>query len=137
MSKSKATAADVKKYADYNVVIKESERPCSIGEADGGPIRIYLTAYRVPSRKLFEVFIRSNATPNERQDGVMWASRLPSGSWAEVDPFKWFRCKRAGAVAFWQSIGRRVADPLLELEVEEFKDGDVDFELSALIGARA
>jgi hypothetical protein len=129
------TEAQAQKYADYSVEIHESNHPCSIGESDGGPIRIYMRAYRVASKKRFEVFIRKGASLRERRNAVEWGSQLPSGSWAAISAEKWFRCTRAGSAAYWQSVGTPVADPLLELEIEEFRDTDLDFELEHMAGA--
>lgn len=134
----KATPAEIAKYADHSVSVHESKRRRSVGTAqsDKSPILIYMTGYRIPSLKQFEVFVRSDATPEQRRTAVSWAASLPSGGWCEMSPL-WYRTKRRGHVAWWQSVGRSIEDPLIELEVEDFRDNDVDMELQALLGASA
>ncbi|MGV3714340.1 hypothetical protein [Pseudolysinimonas sp.] len=134
MAKFMPTPEQARKYRDYKVVFRESKRVKTVGESDTGPILIYVTAYRIPSSKTFEVFIRSNATADERTEAIHWGSALPSGQWA-CNPLNWYRTKREGRVAWYQSIGRPIADPLIELEIEIFRDTDLDLELVNLSGA--
>lgn len=134
----KATPAESAKYADYSVSVHEADRKRSVGTAQDGnsPILIYMTAYRIPSLKQFEVFIRCDASPEERRTAVSWAASLPTGGWCEISAL-WYRTKRRGRNAWWQSVGRSVEDPLIELDVEEFRDNDVDMELRSWLGATA
>ena len=130
------TPIEAAKYADYLVSFHESKRPCSVGTAveDGRPILIYVTAFRIDSEKTFEVFIRSNASASQRNDAIVWGANLPRGGWAKP-PLAWWRTKRHGKPARWQSLGHLVADPLLELEVELACDVDFDLEMQTLSGA--
>ncbi|GGL76825.1 hypothetical protein GCM10009706_14070 [Curtobacterium citreum] len=115
------TPAERAKYADYDVVFKESKARVEIEVVDGRVIRFASSVWRVPSTKTFVVWMRSGATKRDRAIAKMVAHKMPYGEWARM-PDMWARQRINGVVSFRQQRGVIDDEALLLFELEMSMD---------------
>lgn len=113
------TPEERRKYADYDVVIKDAEQtPVHVDVIDGQVIRMLCLIRRWPRPRRFQVIVFQGVSERERALVERWARELPQGGWAQF-PDLWFRHRNGnGYVYFSQSQGVRAPDPFAQLELE-------------------
>lgn len=119
------TPAQRKKYADYAVEYRpaKSNRAHASVDENGNVIRWLFQIHRIPSEKLFVVFIYDGATPAEVERISHDCAALPYGEWARF-PDRWWRSqyRRTARVFYRQTRGIRADDPFTQLELEMLID---------------
>lgn len=119
MSNFIPTASERKKYADYDVEIREARRSkVRVLVDEGGVVmRIHTVVKRIPSEKKFVVLHLIGRTDEERAFGERYGAALPRGHWARYG--KWSKRRRPdGTYYFEQLVGIAAPDPLVQLELE-------------------
>lgn len=114
------TAAQRRKYADYDVVVKDAKtHRVHVSVDDGAVVRWTCEIHRYPDRRTFVVFVYPGVTDEERTSIEALAAALPRGWWARM-PDHWFRRRHrtTGRIFFWQKRGDRAPDPFAQLELE-------------------
>lgn len=115
------TAAERKKYADYDVVVKEAKtNSVHVTVEDGQVIRWTHQVYRYADSRTFVVYLFAGITDKERARVQSEAASLPDGEWARFPTHTWFRRKHrsTGRIFFRQTRGEHAPDPFAQLELE-------------------
>ncbi|MFJ3381936.1 hypothetical protein ACIPJ2_16180 [Curtobacterium sp. NPDC090217] len=125
MSAFTPTTAERKKYADYDVQFRDAKsNSVRVGiDENGEVIRWLFQIHRLPSEKLFVVFIYQGATASEVEEIERVCAALPNGEWARF-PGRWWRSRyRSSARVFYrQTRGFQADDPFTQLELEMLID---------------
>ncbi|MEG8035051.1 hypothetical protein QP157_06855 [Sphingomonas sp. LR61] len=113
------TAAERKKYADYDVEIRPAQANSVKVRVDNDEVvRFYARAHRVPSLNKFIVFTYIGSTEGDLRRTERWAKSLPAGYWAQF-PNLWFKRQSAKGTWYWmQEVGTVAPDPFAQLELE-------------------
>ncbi|WP_416394194.1 MULTISPECIES: hypothetical protein [unclassified Curtobacterium] len=119
------TAQQRRKYADHGVRFRDAKaNSARVGvDENGDVIRWLFQIHRVPSEKLFIVFIYQGATAAEVEQIERDCAALPNGEWARF-PERWWRShyRSSSRVFYRQTRGLRASDPLAQLELEMMID---------------
>lgn len=119
------SATERKKYADYTVQYRDAKANSAHPGVDenGDVIRWLFQIHRVPSEKVFVVFIYQGATTAEVEQIERDCAALPNGEWSRF-PDRWHRSnyRSSSRVFYRQTRGFRAPDPLAQLELEMMID---------------
>ena len=130
------TAAERRKYADYTTeIVADSDYPCFIEVQAGMVVRFSGMYSRIPSRKVFRLRMKYDATEKERAIAKRVLELMPAGEWARI-PDLWEK-RRYGSDGRWcfsQTRGSFVDDPLVQLELEMMIDDAADVTTKHAIG---
>lgn len=124
MNRWQPTPEQRRKYADYDVVVKDAKtHRVHVTVEDGVVIRWVFEIHRYADSKTFVVFVYPGVTPEERAAIEGAAQQLPRGGWA-LHADLWFRRKHltSGRIFFWQKRGGPAPDPFAQLELELMVD---------------
>ena len=123
--KSIVTPADARKYRDYEVEIRESRASYLIQDTSDGVVKWLCELRRIPSQKLFVVYVRKGVSTDERALVESLAQKLPQGAWAQFRDAWERRASKAGVIYFRQERGEFVNIDWVQLELEMMLDADV------------
>ena len=116
------TAAEKRKYAEYDVRTSTIDRPQKVYIIDGTVFRGLFHVQRIPSQKVFRVVFPANLTARELRIAEADAARLPAGEWARF-PDVWYRRRwPSGRYFFAQTRVMAAPDPFAQLELEMLID---------------
>jgi len=124
MSRFSPTLEQRRRYSDYDTEVRQSSgNRVFYSDVDGVLHRFHVTIARIPSTKRFVIYTLIGCTEEEREYAQFLARTLPHGEWARFPDF-WFKRRRVAGPGykFTQRRGERVADPLMQLELEMLID---------------
>lgn len=120
------TAEQRKRYADHAVELRESvHNTAHATVSDGQVIRWVFQVHRIPSERLFVIWVYQGTTPDEVDRIIRLAETFPRGEWARY-PDHWFagEYKRSGRKYHKQTRGLVADDPFAQLELEMLIDAE-------------
>lgn len=113
------TAAERKKYADYDVEIRPARKNrVRVAVIDDEVVRLCTRAHRVPAMKKFVVYVYIGADVSDVAFIEKWARNLPRGGWAQFADQWWRRKSQNGHWNYVLEVGRVAPDPFAQLELE-------------------
>lgn len=115
-----------KQYADHTIELRESTQNTAHATVSGDHVvRWTYQVHRIPSERLFVVWVYQGATPKEVESIIRTAEALPRGEWARF-PDHWFpgQYTRSGRKYHKQTRGLVADDPFAQLELEMLIDAE-------------
>lgn len=114
------------RFANYTVrTLEDAPLRVELFEQDRQWVRIHFLAYRVPSKREFQIRHFADATSRDRAHAERWSGTIPHGGWDAIPASAVITKRRHQEKGFYYwvvRLGHVVEDPFRQLELEMMID---------------